>query len=289
METITDPTDPRLADYRHLTDAAARRSVEGDDAHGIFIVEGVLAVQQLLASGRPVRSAVFTPPRATALRELVLDLQRAGAAVMIAERPVLAGVTGFDVHRGLLASAARTAPLSMAEVVHGARRIAVLEELNDHENLGSVFRNAAALGLDAVLLDERSADPLYRRSIRVSLGWALRVPHTRVQSLPESLALLRSDGWSTVALTPGATSIPVDLAAASGVLDDRLALVIGAEGPGLCEQTMASCETRVRIPMQSGVDSLNVATALAVVASFAAARRGWADRGPSFVEDHPIG
>lgn len=275
METITDATDPRLADYRHLTDAAARRSVEGDDSQGIFIIEGVLALSQLLGSDHPIRSAVFTPARAEALGDHVERLTTLGVTVMIAERDVLRRVTGFDVHRGVLAAAQRRPLASVDRVLEGARRAVVVEGLNDHENLGSLFRTAAALGLDALLLDDRSADPLYRRSIRVSLGWSLRVPYTRIGSLPGGLDVLHSRGWTTLALTPGAESIAVDSAATAGLLDDPVAFVLGAEGPGLAAATMAACDARVRIPMCDGVDSLNVATSLAVVAAFAAARRGW--------------
>jgi len=274
MEIVTDPVDPRLDDYRHLNDAAARRGLE-DDEHGIFIVEGVLALTQLLASDHPVRSALFTPNRAEALADLVDQLEQRGVDVLVAERPVLAGVAGFDVHRGVLAAAQRRPLRPVEHVLHGARRIVVLEGLNDHENLGSIFRNSAALGLDAVLLDDRSADPLYRRSIRVSLGWSLRVPSTRLGALRGGIVALKDAGWRTLALTPGNDSFPVDAAASTGLLDDPVALVVGAEGPGLTEATMAACDVRVRIPMADGVDSLNVATSLAVVASFAAARRGW--------------
>ena len=275
MELLDDPADPRLADYRHLTDAAARRHLEGGDGHGVFVVEGVLALDQLLAGDHHVRSALLSSSRASSLVQLVQRLEDRGVPVLVAERPLLAEVTGYDVHRGVLAVAERRPWPDVEAVVSGARRLVVLEGLNDHENLGSVYRNAAALGLDAVVLDPRCADPLYRRSIRVSSGWAMRVPTARTAELPGGLAPLHAAGVRTVALTPARGALPVDEAAASGLLDDPFALVLGAEGPGLTEATLAGCDHRVRVPMQPGVDSLNVATSLAVVAAFAGARRSW--------------
>jgi tRNA G18 (ribose-2'-O)-methylase SpoU len=276
METIDRADDPRLADYRHLTDAAARRDLERDDGHGVFVVEGVLALEQLLQSDHPVRSVLLSTSRAASLGELVERIETTGTPLYVAERPVLARVTGYDVHRGVLAVAQRRPWPDVAPTLSGARRIVVLEGLNDHENLGSVYRNAAALGLDAVLLDPRCADPLYRRSIRVSAGWAMRVPTTRLPALPEGLARVHATGFRTLALTPDSAAVPVDAAAEQGLLDDPVALVLGAEGPGLSAATLAACDERVCIPMHGSVDSLNVATSLAVVAAFAAARRDWA-------------
>lgn len=272
MLTIDDPGDPRLDDYRHLTDAAARRAVESGGApHGIFVVEGPLALEQLRRSGLPVRSVLVTPARARSLGALLEDL----SPVLVAERPVLAAVTGFDVHRGVLASAERPAPADPAELVGSARRLLVMEGVNDNENVGALFRNAAALGIDAVLLDEACTDPLYRRSIRVSSGWSMRVPHARVRDTSAALSVLRRRGVRSVALTPAAGATDVDRAAGTGLLDEPVALVVGAEGDGLTPATIAACDVAVRVPMADGVDSLNVATSLAVVAAFAAARRDW--------------
>jgi len=275
METIDRADDPRLAEYRHLTDAAARRDLERGDGHGVFVVEGVLALEQLLRSDHPVHSVLLSTSRAASLSELVHRIEARGTPVYVAERPVLAEVTGYDVHRGVLAVAQRRPWPEVASTLSGARRLVVLEGLNDHENLGSVYRNAAALGLDAVLLDPRCADPLYRRSIRVSAGWAMRVPTTRLPALPDGLAEVHAAGFRTIALTPQRSAVPVDTAAERGLLDDPVALVLGAEGPGLSAATLAACDERVCIPMHGTVDSLNVATSLAVVAAFAAARRDW--------------
>jgi tRNA G18 (ribose-2'-O)-methylase SpoU len=270
---VDDAGDPRLADYRHLTDAAARAAVEsGDDS--CCIVEGVVALDRVLTAGVALRSVLVTPARAGSLGPL-LDRVPVDVPVLVAPRELLADVAGFDVHRGVLASASRAPDRPVAAVLASARRVAVTEGINDHENLGSVFRNAAGTGLDAVLLDDRSADPLYRRSIRVSLGWAAVLPHARTGPLPHGFAALRGAGFRVVALTPGPGAVPVDDAARSGLLDDRVALVVGSEGPGLTDATLSGADARVRIPMPAGTDSFNVATSLAVVAAFAAARRGW--------------
>lgn len=272
--------DPRLADYRHLTDAAARRAIEGADGTGIFIAEGVLALRQLLRSDHHVRSILSTPARTAAVQQELHAAQEMGVAPtraphLVAPRPVLERITGYDVHRGVLASADRGAPRDADELLGAARRVVVAEAISDHENLGALFRNAAALGLDAVVLDDRSADPLYRRSIRVSSGWAMRLPFARAGSGRSLVERLERHGLRTVALTPSRGALPVDRAAADGLLDDPVAFVVGAEGPGLTDEVLEACSARVAIPMTGEVDSLNVATSLAVVASFAAARRGW--------------
>jgi tRNA G18 (ribose-2'-O)-methylase SpoU len=273
LPVVADPADERLADYRDLTDAAARRAVEsGRD--GCCIVEGVVALDRVLGAGVELRSVLVTPTRADTLGDL-LDRVPGDVPVLVAERDVLARVAGYDVHRGVLASARRGPLPEPAAVLAASRRVVVCEGLNDHENLGSLFRNAAGTAMDAVLLDERSADPLYRRSIRVSLGWAAVLPHARIGALPGSFAVLRDAGFRVVALTPAAGAVPVDEAAATGLLDDRVALVVGAEGPGLSRGALDGADALVRVPMAAGTDSFNVATSLAVVGAFAAARRRW--------------
>ncbi len=274
MERIDDPGDPRLADYRHLNDAAARAAAGRDDGvDACTIVEGLVALRVVLEHGVPLRSVLLTPSRTETLGELLDGL--AGVPVYLAERDVMAGIVGFDLHRGVLASAVRPVPRLPAEVLSGRRRVVVTQALNDHENLGALFRNAAALGVEAVVLDDRTADPLYRRSVRVSSGWAAVLPHVRVGPLPDGYEPLRDAGFRVVALTPAAGALDVDRAAASGLLDDPVALVVGAEGPGLTDAAIDGADAAVRVPMSPGVDSLNVATSLAVVAAFAAARRGW--------------
>ena len=286
MQQVTDPEevraeDPRLADYRHLTDAAARRAVEGSDGDGILIAEGVLALRQLLRSSYRVRSILSTPSRAEAVRAELRSAELDGSASaeatahLVAPRALLESITGYDVHRGVLAAADPGVPRDPEEVLAGARRVVVAEGISDHENLGALFRNAAALGLDAVILDDRCADPLYRRSIRVSSGWALRMAFARAGSAGGLVERIERHGLRPVALTPAPGALPVDRAAAEGVLDDPVALLVGAEGPGLSPAVLEACATWVAVPMAGEVDSLNVATSLAVVASFAAARRSW--------------
>jgi tRNA G18 (ribose-2'-O)-methylase SpoU len=244
--TITDPADPRVADFVDLTDAQLRR------ADG-FIVEGELAIRALLRSSYPVRSLFLTPAMYERLAGIAGD-----APVYVADLDVMRGVTGFNIHRGAVASAARTPAPDAATLLDQARAVAVLEGLNDHENLGVMFRNAAAFGIDAVLLDPTCADPLYRRTVRVSLGHVLQVPFARVSPWPGALDMVRAAGFELVALTPrrGAEEI--------GAFSGRTALLFGAEGPGLSGPAMARADRLVRIPIRAGVDSLNVATAAAI-------------------------
>lgn len=273
---IRDVEDPRLADYRHLNDAAARTAAGRDDATGggCAIVEGAVALEVVLRAGVPLRSLLLTRARAESMAPL-LERRAADVPLFVADRDVLAEVVGFDLHRGVLASAERRPPPPADEVLGSCSRVVVTEGLNDHENLGALFRNAAALDIDAVLLDDRTADPLYRRCIRVSSGWAAVLPHARLGALPGGYDRLRSHGFRVVALTPSPDALAADRAAAAGWLDDRVAFVVGAEGPGLAPASIAGADAAVRIPMAPGVDSLNVATSLAVVAAFAAARRQW--------------
>ena len=174
---------------------------------------------------------------------------------------------GFRLHRGVVACASRVTPVDAAGLLDSAQRLLVIEGVNDHENLGGLFRNAAAFGVDAVLLDPSTADPLYRRSVRVSLGHVLRVPFARLEPWPAALELLHTAGIETVALTPDPAATPIAELAAELAARDRptpLALLVGAEGPGLTAATRQASARRVRIPMAAGVDSLNVATAAAV-------------------------
>ena len=245
-----------LDDYRALRDPARRREVERQ--RGFFVVEGRHALEALLGSAYPVRSVLVAEPKAAPIRALVAGR----APVLVAPAAEMAALTGFDFHRGVVASAGRLPLPAVDDVVAGARTVAVLEGLNDHENLGALFRNAAAFGVDAVLLDPTTADPLYRRSVRVSAGHVLRVPWTRVADWPGGLATLRERGFRVVALTPAPDADPVDRL----TCDDqrRVALLLGAEGPGLSAAALAAADRRLRIPIAPGVDSLNVATAAAI-------------------------
>ena len=248
MERIDDPADPRIVDYVRLRDASARRD-------GVFIAESAPVIRQALASGYRVRSLLVTPHRYAELGD-----PDGVDRVFVADPPIVRAIAGFDVHRGALAAVERPALPPLAELLAGARRLAIVEGVSDHENMGSLFRNAAAFGIDAVLLCPRCSDPLYRRSVRVSMGNVLHVPFSRIDPWPESLALLAASGFTTVALTPDPAAEPIDDVGAI----DRPAFLLGAEGPGLSADALAAADRRVRIPMQRDVDSVNVATAAAI-------------------------
>jgi tRNA G18 (ribose-2'-O)-methylase SpoU len=245
--------DPRLSDFRNLMDADVR-----PDRRGIVIGEGVNVVQRLVASPYPVRAVFGVPERIEALRPF---LDPVDVPAYVADKWLLSEVVGFRVTRGVLASADRRASPSVESLLASARTVAVLESLNDFENLGALFRNAAAFGVDAVLLDPQCADPLYRRSVRVSMGHVLQVPFAALPGpWPDSLALLRVAGYSLLALTPDPSAERLR----DVVSPPRWAVLLGAEGPGLSPAALAAADLRVRIPMVAGVDSLNVATAAAV-------------------------
>lgn len=255
------PDDPRLEDYVALRDPALRRTREA--TAGLFIAEGHLVVERLLASRYPVRSVLVTDRGLRVLRPV---LEEADVTVHLVDAAVARAVTGYEVHRGVLAAAQRLELPGAAEVTAEARVVLILEDLTDQANLGAVFRNAAALGADAVLLSPRCCDPLYRRSVRVSMGAVLTVPYAYVEPWPETLTALAADGFSLLALTPDQAADRLE-AAADGLVeqnDGRVALLLGSEGPGLSPAALAACDRRVRIAMESGVDSLNVATAAAV-------------------------
>jgi tRNA G18 (ribose-2'-O)-methylase SpoU len=251
---VDDPADPRLVDYVDLADPDVRRRIEARD--GFFVAESPLVVRRLLDSGRRVRSVLVTPRQFEAMRHDLESGLDPAVPVFVAPEAVLRRVVGFDLHRGAVAAADRWPLPTLATVLDGARRIAVLERVNDHENLGVLFRSAAALGVDAVLLDAESSDPLYRRCVRVSIGHVLLLPWTRI----DSVDAVRSAGFTTFALTPGAGAIPIERV----VWPERAALLFGAEGPGLSDAWLDAADQRVAIPMRPGADSLNVATAAAV-------------------------
>jgi tRNA G18 (ribose-2'-O)-methylase SpoU len=250
---VDSAADPRLDDFRDLTDADVR-----PDRRGLVIAEGVSVVERLARSPYPVRAVFGVARRVEALTPVLAPLD---VPVYVADKWLLSDVVGFRVTRGVLASADRPAPATAAELLGPARRVAVLEGLNDFENTGALFRNAAAFGIDAVLLDPRCADPLYRRSVRVSMGHVLNVPFARLpEPWPQSLDVVRAAGFRVLALTPRAAARPLSGVAAAG----KWAVLLGAEGPGLSAAALARADDLVRIPMAPGVDSLNVATAAAV-------------------------
>jgi len=256
VETITDPEDPRLADYVGLTDVARR--VKHEPEKGFFIAEGEPVMRRAAQAGYPLRSVLLAENRA--LPEGLPE-----APVYRASYDVLETVTGFHVHRGALASFGRLPLPTVEEVLADATRVVVLEEVNNHTNLGAVFRSAAGLGMDAVLLDPRCCDPLYRRAVRVSMGQVFALPYAYLTQWPPRLP-----GWKVLALTPDRSAVPLDQVVLG--TEEKAALLLGAEGPGLTEGAMAASDLRVRIPMARGVDSLNVAAA-ASVACWALGRR----------------
>ncbi|OKH73090.1 rRNA methyltransferase [Mycobacterium sp. SWH-M1] len=255
---VDDPADPRLDDFRDLNSVDRRPDLPS--GKGLVIAEGVLVVQRMLASRFRPRALLGTDRR---LIELGADLDGLAAPYYRASAEVMAEVVGFHLNRGVLASASRAPELTVSDVLDGVRTVAVLEGVNDHENLGSIFRNAAGLGVGAVIFGAGCADPLYRRAVRVSMGHALLVPFARAQSWPGGLNMLRDKGFRLVAMTPGAGAQRLADAFA-GLAGDKVAILVGAEGPGLAEHTMRACDVRARIPMSRGTDSLNVATAAAL-------------------------
>jgi tRNA G18 (ribose-2'-O)-methylase SpoU len=258
LTEVADLDDDRLADFRDLTRADRRPDRPG--GRGLVLAEGVVVVRRLLASPYPVRAILGVRRK---VEELAAELSDVDASVYVASAELMAQVVGFHLNRGVLASADRATPVDVAHLVSTAHTLAVLEGINDHENLGALFRNAAALGVDGVLLGARCADPLYRRSVRVSMGHVLGVPFAAVARWPDDLGIVRRNGFRLVALTPGEGSVPLAQASAR-LAGARVALMLGAEGPGLSEQALAAADELVGIPMASGVDSLNVATAAAI-------------------------
>ncbi len=251
---IDDPADPRLADYVQLPDPGARRRLERDE---LFVAEGITAILRLLTSGHRVRSVLVTPQ---ALTRFAGALDPVDAPVYVAPKAVLAATVGFDLHRGAVAAADRRPLPTLPDVVAGARSLGVLEGLNDSENLGAVARSARAFGIDGLVLDPRCIDPYYRRTVRVSLGEVLHLPVARAADWPGDLDVLHAAGFETWALTPAPDA--ADLW--SLAVPPRVAVLLGAEGPGLSAAALAAATRQVRIPIAEDVDSLNVGHAAAV-------------------------
>lgn len=259
---IDSTDDPRLADYVGLTDVALRRRSEPE--RGLYIAESEKVIRRALAAGHRPRSFLMGERWLVDLADVVAAASRDGIPVFVGESPVLEALTGFHLHRGALAAMQRPTLPTVAEVVTDARRVLVLEDIVDHTNVGAIFRSCAGLGVDAVLVTPRCADPLYRRSIRVSMGTVFQVPWTRIDPWPGGVEVLRSAGFTVAALALEQDSVSLDELAADP--PERLALVLGTEGDGLSRRTLAAVDLTVRIPMAGGVDSLNVAAAGAVAA-----------------------
>lgn len=268
LQPVTDPSDPRLADYVSLTDVALRSRHEPEK--GLYIAESSTVLGRALRAGHRPRSVLLAPRWVPDLERMLAELPDDGTTVPVhvADEPVLEAITGFHVHRGALAAMHRPPLAPVADVLAaarggaGARRVAVLEDVVDHTNVGAAFRSAAALGVDAVLVTPRCADPLYRRSVRVSMGTVFQVPWTRIDPWPAGIEDLRAQGFVTASLALADDALTLDELVADP--PERLALVLGAEGHGLKPATVAASDVVVRIPMAEGVDSLNVAAAAAV-------------------------
>ena len=255
---ITDPADARVDDFRDLNSVDRRPDLPS--GKGLVIAEGVLVVQRMLASRFTPHAFLGTDRRLT---ELSADLAGVPVPFFRASAEVMAEIVGFHLNRGVLAVARRPAELGVADVLAGARTVAVLEGVNDHENLGSIFRNAAGLGVDAVVFGAGCADPLYRRAVRVSMGHALLVPFAKADRWPADLYRLRDNGFRLLAMTPGPQARTL-AEVVEELREEKVAVLVGAEGPGLTEAALRAAHARVRIPMSRGTDSLNVATAAAV-------------------------
>jgi len=261
---ISNPADARLADYRDLRDVELRKHLEAE--HGLFLAEGEKVVRRAVEAGMVPRSFLMAPRWLDGLADV---LETTDVPCYVVSEELAEQVTGFHVHRGALASLQRQPLPSLDAVLADARSILVLEDLVDHTNVGAIFRSAAALGFDAVLLSPRCADPLYRRSIKVAMGAVFSTPWTRLEDWYDALPTLAARGFTTIALTLADDAMPIETAVA-GL--DKVALVLGSEGHGLSPRWEQSADRRAIIPMCAGIDSLNVAAATAV-ACYVTARR----------------
>jgi tRNA G18 (ribose-2'-O)-methylase SpoU len=252
---LTDLDDPRVADYRHVSDAELVRR------RGLFVAEGRLVVERLIERGGYVLRSVLVSDAAQ--RQLERVLSTIDVPVYVCDPEAFLRLTGYNIHRGCLALAERPAPRPLSGLLAAARRVLVLEAIANADNVGGAFRNAAAFGADAVVLSPTCCDPLYRKAIRTSMAATLRVPFARADDWPSALGALRAHGFTIAALTPRAPS--EDLAAfAARPRPERLAIVAGTEGAGLSEETEAVADVRVRIPIARDVDSLNVSVAIGI-------------------------
>ena len=266
--TITDPGDPRLADYVRLRDTSLRRHLESEQ--GLLIAEGEKVIRRAIEAGYRPRSFLLAERWLDGLRDVV---QRWPAApVFVVTEDLAEQVTGFHVHRGALASLHRERRHRLDELV-AMQRVVVLEDIVDHTNVGAIIRNAAALGWDGALLSPRAADPLYRRSIKVSMGAVFSLPWARLEDWWAAPGMLAAAGFLTVALTPAPDALMLSELAAGISAETRVAVMLGTEGAGLSRRWSDEAEVRARIPMFAGIDSLNVAAA-AAIACYALSARG---------------
>ena len=246
-----------LADYARLTDVALRRVAE--PAGGLYIAESTKVIVRALAAGHRPRSVLLQEQWLDDLRPRLDGLD---IPVYVGPPDVLEQLTGYHLHRGALAAMHRPPLPGPAALIADARRVVVLEDIVDHTNVGAIFRSVAALGADAVLITPRCADPLYRRSVRVSMGTVLQVPWTRLPEWPEARDILVAAGFHLAALALADDAVGLDAIAADP--PDRIALILGSEGDGLSRRALRAADSVVTIPMAHGIDSLNVAAASAV-------------------------
>ena len=249
-----------LSDYRDLTDVKLRTSLEAE--HGLYIAESTKIIDRALRAGHEPRSLLMSRAWFLRLAPVLAGELASDAPILLGTEEQVDGLAGFHVHRGALASMRRPRPREVSATITGVRRVVIVEDVVDHTNLGAIFRSAAGLGVDAVLLSPSCADPLYRRSIRVSMGTVFQVPWARFTAWPTGLQELRQEGFTLAALALEDDSVTLREFAASA--PERVALLLGTEGDGLRPATLAQADATVLIPMSHAVDSLNVAAATAV-------------------------
>lgn len=264
---VDDPDDPLVAEFVGLREkplsrgrrpADPTRAVPGAGALGVFVAEGDVVVARALAAGYRLRAVLVDATRTAPLPESVPP----AATVYAASPAVLQRITGLGVHRGVLASFDRRPVPAPAEVMGGAHRVLALENVSNPTNMGVILRTARGLGVGAALLDPTCTDPLYRRVARVAMGEGYALPYAFLDRLPAGLDVVRAAGFRVVALTPAAGAVPLE-ALAFGP-EDRVALLLGAEGPGLSDAALAAADVRASITMRSDVDSLNVGVAAGI-------------------------
>lgn len=250
---VDDPADPRLGDFFDLTDRELRRRAEEEG--GFFIAEGATVVRRVLESTCRIRAVLVMPSKLPELGSIPES-----TPLYVASGAILNRVVGFNLHRGAVASVARPHPPAAASLAGSTQHLAVLEGINDHENLGALFRSASALGVEAILLDPTCADPWYRRSVRVSMGEVAHLPFARVKPWPQGMETIRGLGFQVVGLTPDPSAPSLQSVATTM----RMAVMVGAEGAGLSPAALSQCDLVARIPMRPGPDSLNVGHAAAI-------------------------
>jgi tRNA G18 (ribose-2'-O)-methylase SpoU len=253
IEQVSREDDPGLQSYRRVGDSQWLR------LNGLFVAEGRFVVQRLIDHGAyDIVSVLVTPAALRALESILTP----ALPVYVADQHVVNAVTGFNFHRGCLAIVRRRPAIPLSTFSR-TRTVVVLEGVGNPDNIGGIFRSAAALGADGVILDPSSGDPLYRKAIRTSMGAVIRLPFTRVESWPEGLDTLREMGFTLVALTTAGSST-VDELATSLAVDARVALLAGAEGSGLSHDAQRRADLMVRIPIDPRSDSLNVVVAVSI-------------------------